>query len=52
LLVGAGVIGTDGKPPKPTGDSSAKHGGSANRTEPINQHSSERTGGINGVGIQ
>jgi hypothetical protein len=52
LLVAAGVMGPDGKPPKPVGDSGAAHGGSANRTEPINQHSSERTGGVQGVGIQ
>lgn len=28
------------------------HGGSANVTEKINQHSSEKTGGVQGVGIQ
>jgi hypothetical protein len=51
LLVAAGVMGPDGKPPTPVGDSGAAHGGSANRTEPINQHSSERTGGVTGVGV-
>jgi hypothetical protein len=51
LLVAAGVLGPDGKPPTPVGDASSTHGGSANRTEPINQHSSERTGGVNGVGV-
>jgi hypothetical protein len=45
------VMGPDGKPPQPVGDSGAAHGGSANRTEPLNQHSSERTGGVNGVGV-
>jgi hypothetical protein len=34
------------------GDSKQGHGGSANVTEKINQHSSERTGGVNGMGIQ
>jgi hypothetical protein len=28
----------------------AEHGGSADRTEPINQHQTERTGGVTGVG--
>jgi hypothetical protein len=28
------------------------HGGAADRTEPINKHSSQKTGGVQGVGIQ
>lgn len=27
------------------------HGGSANRTEPVNQHATDKTGGIQGVGV-
>lgn len=33
----------------PIGKSSAKHGGAANKTEPLNQHQTERTGGVQGV---
>jgi len=48
LLVQQGVMGPDGGPPKaPTPP--AEHGGGANRTEPINQHQRERTGGVQGV---
>jgi hypothetical protein len=37
---------------QPIGEGKQGHGGSANVTEKINQHSSERTGGVQGVGIQ
>jgi hypothetical protein len=30
----------------------AEHGGSADTTEPVNKHQTERTGGVQGVGVQ
>lgn len=52
VLMATGQLGPDGKPPTPVGDPSAKHGGSAGKTEPVNQHQRERTGGMQGVGVQ
>ncbi len=51
MMVQAGIIGKDGLPvpPPEVPGGEAKHGGSANATEPINKHSSERTGGVNGM---
>lgn len=36
----------------PVGDSKQKHAGSAPSTKPVNAHQQERTGGVNGVGVQ
>ena len=47
-----GQLGPDGKPAAPIGDASKGHGGSASVTEPVNQHQTERTGGVQGVGVQ
>lgn len=50
----SGELGPDGKPVAQGPGSAAphapaQHGGSAPKTEPINQHQRERTGGVNGV---
>lgn len=36
----------------PTRATPETHGGSADRTEPVNQHQTQKTGGVQGVGIQ
>jgi hypothetical protein len=43
-----GTLGPDGKPAAAP-NAPATHGGSAPKTEPINQHQRERTGGVQGV---
>lgn len=47
-----GQMGPDGQPIEPVGDSSQKHGGSAPTSPIVNKHQTERTGGVNGVGVQ
>lgn len=46
----AGAAGNTSDEPVGADASGNGHGGSATRTEKINQHSSERTGGVQGVG--
>lgn len=52
LLIATGQLGPDGKPAQPVGNAKAKHGGAALQQEKVNQHASEKTGGVQGVGVQ
>jgi hypothetical protein len=49
--VSAVVNGTAGQPVGADADPNG-HGGSADHTEPINQHQTDHTGGMQGVGVQ
>lgn len=48
----AGNIGGKNPDGTPVNNGTAPHGGSADKTEPVNQHARQRTGGVQGMGVQ